>query len=222
MPILVGIDGTGPFFDSTYEAAFKNSFVRKICPEGNPNKKYFRGPIGPGGGLPEAINGGYQFIRNRLGWAGSDNSILLTGYSRGGLGVLVIAEMLRAQKIPVKAMMLFDAVDRHVAYSADSVPTNVEEVLHVRRNWSAGSRESFGNCGTSYSSPTKYTEKFYRCTHGGVGGTPWECGDKNPNEFIDEGFPDGLTRVTFAEDGLVSAQVWRDIEPFLKKSKFIT
>jgi acetyl esterase/lipase len=221
MPIVVGIDGTGPFFDSTYETNFRNSFVRRICPERNANKRYFRGPIGPGGGMPQAIDGGYNFIIARRGAAGADNSILLTGFSRGGLGVLVIAERLRRQNIPVKAMLLFDAVDRHVAYNAPRVPDNVANVFHARRNWSGGSRESFGNCGTEWNQQkTKYTEQFFRCTHGGVGGTPWEH-DGNPNAYIDEGFPDGMTRVTFAEDVRISAQVWTAVQPFLREHRFV-
>lgn len=221
MSIVLGIDGTGPFFDSTYATEFKNSFVRRICPEGNPNKKYFRGPIGPGGGLPEAIQGGYDFITGRNGWAGRDNSILLTGYSRGGLGVLVVANMLKDAKIPVAAMLLFDAVDRHVAYDAPTVPTNVAQVLHIRRSPESGSRISFGNCGTGASAPTVYREVFYNCTHGGVGGTPWESAG-NPNALIHEGFPDNRdTHVTYAQDRQVSAEIWAYVQPFIQKYKFV-
>lgn len=219
MPIVVGIDGTGPFFDTDYHKGKKFSFVSKILMGGGEDKKYFRGPIGPGGGLGDAINGGLDFIMARRKSGNQD--ILLTGYSRGGLGVLVIAEKLRSRKIPVKAMMLFDAVDRHAFYDADSIPNNVEEVFHVRRHKNAGSRESFGNCGTRYTHPTKYTEKFYLCTHGGVGGGPWvKPPGKQNHDKIDEGFPDGLTKVSFVDEQIVSMQVWSDIIPFLSKHKF--
>ena len=60
MALLVGIDGTGSFFDSTYSKEFYNSFVNRINRNstiGTSDKTYYRGPIAPGV-LPEAINGG--------------------------------------------------------------------------------------------------------------------------------------------------------------------
>lgn len=223
MAIVVGIDGTGPFFDSTYTEEFKDSFVRKICPDQNPNKQYYRGPIGPGGGLIEAVNNGYNYIIGRYGWAGRDNRILLTGYSRGGLGVLVIAERLKAMNINVAAMMLFDAVDRHAVLNAPTVPSNVAEVLHVRRHPDTKSRESFGNCGTQAASPmmTKYKEEYFNCTHGGVGGTPWKADGKPLNTYIYEGIPDyQQTMVTYGDDAFISGQVHDYVKPFVKAHGF--
>ena len=222
MPILVGIDGTGAFFDSTYAEDFADSFVRRLCPEGNLNKKYFRGPIGPGGGLADAISAGHSFIVSRNGYAGRNNDILLTGYSRGGLGVLVIAERLKQLNIPVKAMLLFDAVDRHVAFDAPVVPNNVANVLHLRRNPLTHSRDSFGNCGTSAVAPTQYKESFFMCTHGGVGGTYWKQGDHRPTDIIHEGFPDSKdTTVTYEQDQRVSGQVWNFAQEFIHKYNFV-
>ena len=57
MPILVGIDGTGSNImsgqrrDEEYDRAFANSFVRKLCEETKPNRKYLRGPLLLGGDL---------------------------------------------------------------------------------------------------------------------------------------------------------------------------
>lgn len=263
MPILVGIDGTGggffpgDSFNNQYDVDFKKSFVRRICGDGSHNKAYFRGPVALGGGLPEAIEGGYNFIISKLQQAqfgviqkpqffGGSNpfnqqlggtrtipnnfntkneKVLLTGYSRGGLGVLVIAEKLRLQNIPVAAMVLFDAVDRHLAYDAPSIPENVAEVVHVMRHPSTDSRPSFGNCGTEYNSQkTKYTERKFMCTHGGMGGTPWVQGRNNSNAFIDEGKPDppdGVTKVTYGQDQLVSPQVWNFVLPFLQGHGFV-
>ena len=84
MALLVGIDGTGPFFNSTYAKEFEESFVHRIIRDsriGGPDKRYFRGPIGPGGGLPDAINGGFSFIMQRRR-EGNTSPILLTGYNR--------------------------------------------------------------------------------------------------------------------------------------------
>jgi len=224
MAILVGIDGTGPFFNSTYEKEFKESFVHQIVRDsriGALDKKYFRGPIGPGGGMPEAIDGGYNFIMKRRK-EGNTSPILLTGYSRGAMGVGVIAKYLKKENIPVAALLMFDCVDRHAAYDFEKIPDNVAKVLHIRRDAKAGSRESFGNDGTKFSAPTVYEEKFYVCTHGGVGGTPWKAGkDQKQTDIIDEGVPDGKTKMTFAQDKIVSARIWADVKPFITDNGFM-
>ncbi len=221
MPIVLGIDGTGAFFDSDYAKDFAKSFVRTICPDGNHQKKYFRGPIGPGGGLVDAVNGGFNFVKNKYEQV-HDKRILLTGYSRGGLGVLVVADKLRILNIPVTAMLLFDSVDRHVAFDMPVVPNNVGEVLHLRRNPLSGSRGSFGNCGTQAVSPTRYGEQFFVCTHGGMGGTFWQRGEHQPDEKIFEGFPDNkMTNITYREDERVSGLVWKSAQGFISRYNFI-
>ena len=64
-----------------------------------------------------------------------------------------------------------------------------------------------GNCGLTMwdGSPTRYTE--FLATHGGLGGVPWPRGDKDPGELIDEGFPDGLTSITYKMDEMGSELV---------------
>lgn len=237
MPILYGIDGTGPFFDTTYAQNFANSHVRRICASGD---EYSRGPIGPGGGLPEAIEAGMSVVLQKRRAFESQNEqtcmlphlgdILLTGYSRGGLGVLEMARRLKGQNIPVKAIMLFDAVDRHAAYDAESVPNNVEHVLHVRRDPQARSRMSFGNCGTKFSPPTKYSQKFFWCTHGAMGGTPWTLPQGvSSNEVIQEGTLEDAylrdwnarTNVTYAVDAARSVEIWNYCQSFLSTHKFV-
>ena len=224
MALLVGIDGTGPFFNSTYAKEFEESFVNRIVRDsriGGPDKRYFRGPIGAGGGMPEAINGGYDFIKRRRG-EGNTSPILLTGYSRGAMGVGVIAKYLKDDDIPVAALLMFDCVDRHVRYDFETIPDNVAKVLHLRRDAKAGSRESFGNDGTLHSSATDYKETFYVCTHGGVGGTPWKLADgQDQRDFIDEGAPDGITNIRFYEDKIVSDRIWADVRPFITNNGFM-
>jgi hypothetical protein len=218
MALLVGIDGTGPFFNSTYAREFANSFVNRIIRDsrtGGQDKRYYRGPIAPGGGLPEAINGGFDFIRQRRR-EGNANPILLTGYSRGAMGAVVIAKYLQDENIPVAALLMFDCVDRHARYDAEVIPNNVAKVLHIRRDARAGSRESFDNDGTQHNPPTAYEERFFVGTHGAMGGTPWVMpAGKRPSDLIDEGGIDGETNVTYAEDGRVSARVWSFCQPFL-------
>lgn len=237
MSILVGIDGTGSAVspsagrDRNYDVAFADSFVKRLCSPNSTNRRYFRGPVA-GGGLPEAINGGYDFIFRRH-QESANEPILLTGYSRGGLGVVVIADRLKQQNIPVAAMLLFDCVDRHLAFDGRRIPNNVEYVHHVRRDPASRSRQSFGNDGTAHTPPTIYTERFYMCTHGGMGGTPWKPKlGQSTSELIDEGYAEdalnaGLlgaffykTNVTFAQDKSESQKIWVDVQPFIRTHGF--
>ena len=228
MAIVVGIDGTGSAFlpgsgrDREYDVSFANSFISRICRNSGPNKAYFRGPVALGGGLLEAINGGLQFIRNRRA-ARVMEPIVLTGYSRGAAGVVSLAARLQRERIDVRAIMLFDCVDRHLAIDADVIPNNVGFVYHVIRDARSGSRESFGNDGMRYNRPTVFPNAYsFMCTHGGMGGCPWtpEPGQRM-SDLIDEGGTDGMTNITFANDAAVSQQVWAHCEPFMRTHGFI-
>lgn len=228
MAIVVGIDGTGSAFipgsgrDREYDVAFANSFVARICRNGGPNKAYFRGPVALGGGLPEAIAGGIQFIRSRRAARVMD-PILLTGYSRGAAGVVAMAARLQREGIGVRALLLFDCVDRHLAIDAEVIPNNVEHVYHVIRDPNSGSRESFGNDGLRYRPPTVFPEAYaFMCTHGGMGGCPWTpAAGQRQTDFINEGGTDGSTRITFAQDAAVSQQVWNHCQSFMRTHGFI-
>lgn len=228
MAILFGIDGTGATNDSEYNQDTKDSFVRRMC-EGGPVivKKYERGPTVVGFKMLDAIREGTRFIRAQRE-AGNNDPILLTGHSRGAAGVVVVAKRLREDGINVHAMMLFDCVDRHIFIDAAEIPNNVGKILHIRRARRARSRESFGNDGTRWSSPTQYEERFFFGTHGAMGGTYWkpeDTKDLNSNskvwdELINEGFPDGRTNVTFAQDRRCSEQIWGSVLPFLRDNGF--
>jgi hypothetical protein len=239
MPILVGIDGTGGGVapgasrDRAYDQDFANSFVRKIC-NGKQSARYFRGPVTLGGGLPEAIDGGVSFINERRRQF-PDEPILLTGYSRGAAGVVVVAKRLKAQGVRVRAIMLFDCVDRHLAFDAATIPDNVDHVKHVIRDPAARSRMSFGNDGMRHQPPTQYEPiKRYMCTHGGMGGTPWSVPrGASSSDYINEGWDEALlsptrnepvwtyrTNVSYAQDRAVSAQVWQDVQSFLVRHNF--
>jgi hypothetical protein len=232
MAILVGVDGTGGDFnpgaarDARYDTAFAHSFVRRICNAGGGNALYQRGPVALGGGLPEAINAGMGHILSRRR-ANPSEPILLTGYSRGGLGAVVIAKRLKDQNIPVQAMLLFDCVDRHLAFDGDTIPDNVGHVLHVIRHPDSSSRESFGNDGMKYfPKKTKYEPiARFMCTHGGMGGCPWEIpAGASSGDFINEGMGaggyDGATTITYAQDARVSAEVWTHCLPFMRQYRF--
>lgn len=227
MPIIVGIDGTFAnerFWenrDKNYDAAFANSFVRKIAFQKN-NAQYSRGPMSLGHGLLAAINNGKSFIETKRREMGADEPILLTGFSRGGLGVLVIARDLQKQNIPVQAMMLFDAIDMYLYFNVEKVPTNVRNVFHARSHVDAQSRQNWRkkDCGGNPHSPqVNYTEQAFRCTHGAMGGTA-QTDAKKPNDFISE-FGSGTTKVTNRDNPIISRQVWMAAQPFLKTHNFV-
>ena len=231
--ILVGIDGTDgwianvPFLRNLdYDTKFSGSWVRMICRDRDgPNTRYFRGPVAQGAGLVDAMVQARMFIRTRQN-QGVDEPIILTGYSRGAAAVVAVAKWLG--DIPVEALMLFDCVDRHVYVDSSVIPNNVQNVLHVRRHPQTESRISFGSSGTKVASvETNYDQRFFMCTHGGMGGCPWELtaqGKKNGltrNSRIREGFPDyHTTRVTFAKDKEISTQVFLSCLPFMRQYGF--
>ncbi len=228
MAIVVGIDGTGSAFlpgsgrDREYDVTFANSFVSRLCRNGGPNKAYFRGPVALGGGLMDAINGGLQFIRARRA-ARVMEPVLLTGYSRGAAGVVALAGRLQRERIDVRAILLFDCVDRHLAIDADEIPNNVGFVYHVVRDPRSGSRESFDNDGLRYRRPTVFPNAFsFMCTHGGMGGLPWTpVPGQRMSDRIDEGGVDGMTNITFAADAAVSTQVWNHCQTFMRTHGFV-
>lgn len=235
MAILVGIDGTGSAVvpgksrDAKYDIAFAKSFVKTICNAGGSDALYERGPVALGGGLMNAISSGFNHVVNKRRISPS-KPVLLTGYSRGAAGVVSLAKRLKDKNIPVQALLLFDCVDRHVGIDASVIPDNVQNVLHVVRDPDSSSRESFGNDGlTYYPAKTKYwSATKFMCTHGAMGGCPWEPDIKNGekySDFINEGFGagsyDGATKITFAMDKAASEKVWQFCQPFITTFKFM-
>ena len=232
MPILVGIDGTGgganpgAARDAAYDIDFADSSVSKLCKR-KPNAQYNRGPVTFGGGLNIAIRDGMAFIEQKRRVLGANEPILLTGYSRGALGVLVIAQRLQRQNIRVKAALLFDCVDRHGDYDAETVPNNIDHVLHLIRDPRANSRHSFGNDAMSFRPPTKYEGPFtFMCTHGGMGGTPWaKPDDKQWSDLIVEDiaeiFHNSTTAISYQQDKDVSKEVWASAQGFIRTHNFM-
>jgi len=221
-PIIVGIDGTGPGDDEEYRLEMADSFVHRLSNRGTLNSKYYRGPNAIGTGLGEAIELGTSYIVGRLG-AGIFAPILLTGYSRGATGVVCVAKRLQSRGIGVDALMMFDCVDRHLSFDAEIIPSNVRFVHHVMRSRRSGSRKSFGYEGLRYHpSSTVYSRRYFVCTHGGMGGAPWKPDDgQSDSDYVDEGFPDGKTNVTFKQDQRVSKVVWSDCQPYLRLHRFL-
>jgi hypothetical protein len=255
MPILVGVDGTGGDIfrgtarDARYDQVFETSFVRKLCLPATPtnataNRIYIRGPALLGGGMPEGIAQGMNFIessRRRF----PNEPILLAGYSRGALGAANLARLLKGppHNINVKAMLLFDCVDMHLAYDAEEITDNVGHVLHVVLTTGVRSRSTWHRAARRAKSPAVYGSVDFRCTHAGIGGVPWPLpmrreperptlGGSIParefldhsrqNEFINEGGLDGETNITYAQDKHVSEQILnhKDVRSFIRQHGF--
>lgn len=230
-PIIFGIDGTDPAWTDNkerrevYDRNFSNSFVRRICHRAG--GMYERGPLLLGGTLLTAINTGIIKIQ-RLRRANRRRPVLLVGYSRGAAGVVVVAQQLKNASIPVKAMMLFDCVDRHMDIDSSVIPANVMNVRHARRDPDGSSRETMGVSGSKHVHPTKYMEEFFMCTHAGMGGVPWRLakGESETELIYEKGTAsptgyDGATRISYKQDSFVSDQVWQWAYPWLLKMGFM-
>ncbi len=233
MAILFGIDGTGATPLNEYDNDTEDSFVRRLCGDKSrvpisriPIRRYERGPTLVGFRMMDAIHKGVDFITQQKN-TGNNEPIVMTGHSRGAAGVVVVAKRLADRNIPVKALLLFDCVDRHILIDASVIPNNVEKVLHIRRDKRARSRESFGNDGTRWHSPTFYQEYFFMGTHGGMGGTYWKpkIKDGKPDhkmtDIINEKFPDGKTTITYQQDRDNSSVIWAFVQPFLRENGFV-
>jgi hypothetical protein len=246
MPIVVGIDGTDEtVFDSfdsearrtAYNLTFENSFVSQLCKNKGPNRKYLMGPTLPGEGLEEAVKAGYDFILERHAEKPYE-PILLTGYSRGAVGVVEIATRLNNTRIPVwgdprpprsvqvKAMLLFDPVGRHSTVNPRGIPDNVEYVLDVRRDPAVDSRTlSMPSYDWAFK-PRSYQPLIWRCTHACLGGVPWDVptgrtpaeltlgGRMPPREYEDHGahvhesWSIPATGITHREDRAKMEELW--------------
>ena len=221
--ILVGIDGTGAFFDSTYAKEMANSFVNRLAGKAGDNTGYWRGPITPGGGLTDAINQAFHFIEQKVKSTRGLRSVILTGYSRGATGVVVIASKLQKIGIEVDAMLLFDCVDMHLFFDAETIPQNVRNALHLTRQAEAGSRTGWGNDAIFYyPEHTKLDRWSYLCTHGAMGGVPSvPSGDETGSSLVKEFGTIGTTNVTYNDDAKTSAVIWADVQPFCLQHGFI-
>jgi hypothetical protein len=138
--------------------------------------------------------------------------------------------------IEVEALFLFDAVDRARQLDAREIPSNVKNCYHAMRDRKAKSRESFGNCGLRQESPRTrlVTLADFYTTHGAMGGVPrgeqalpafkspvdptksnglvrWTSPEERLAQgCIDEGVPDGPTKVTVAQEWqqMMRVQFW--------------
>ncbi|PRD49897.1 hypothetical protein C5750_24025 [Phyllobacterium myrsinacearum] len=185
--IFAGVDGTGVFNDRQYQLEFQNSFVNRMSREWDtPAKFYRRGPSIDGIGTANLAFAAFEHVHKLYSQkTGKPKRIFLAGYSRGGAAVAKVCDLLQDKNIPVHGLFLFDAVDRAMLITPSFIPRNVRFCFHARRDPRCNSRNSFGNYGTkAHRENTIYREKFFYCTHGGMGGVPWLKAD--PDGFINE------------------------------------
>ena len=217
MIIFGGVDGTGVWNSDKYDETFEHSFVRTLWRSWSLGpRNYERGPVTsdmkPADFTYYLAWRTYRHVLSN--WqADGETAVFLAGYSRGGAAVIETAKWLKAKNVPVECLILFDAVDRtnHVGWPWKDTPIvdTVRKVIYAKRSPAANSREvTMGNCGLRMwdGRPTPYTEFF--ATHGGLGGVPWP--EPKAGGFINEGPPDGATRVTVAMDraGANAVQQW--------------
>jgi len=141
------VDGSGCFDDGDYAVSMAGSHCWTIYFLNKGNARYWRGPS-TGDVLRRTSNIAAEVFQDIMsnefppallapGASQKPNTpIYLAGHSRGGAAVVMVAQMLEKQGIPVAAMFLFDAVDRTTNWLGDveTVPGNVETCCHAVRN----------------------------------------------------------------------------------------
>jgi len=218
--IYFGIDGTDN--DDTKRPGASigqfgnvNSHVKKICSLGFDRFKYIGGPTDGTLGLSTD-----NLARTAIDWISQkkashrDVNIFLGGFSRGAAAQIYVAHELKSQGISVKAMYLFDAVDRSWSIPSTKskvIPSNVTNAFHAMRADTTGSRDkgflNFGNCGTTGTGGNLVIKTFFS-THGGLGG--WRHGNEHlgKNGNIKERYALNATNVTRLQELSVSMTVW--------------
>jgi pimeloyl-ACP methyl ester carboxylesterase len=135
-PMLYLIDGTGEAEDDLYQRDMRNGFLRRM--ETEYAGIYYRGPttmnwtISTGSIVKSVVKAILE--DERLG----REDLYLAGHSRGGYAVLCVAEELAKVK-PVRAMFLFDAVDRTPGPFARTLPKTIKKAYHATRDPILGS-----------------------------------------------------------------------------------
>lgn len=235
MIIFAGIDGTGPYSDSTYKEMFSFSHVNRLSQLPQWDRTlgppfYSRGPSVDGLETRGYARSAYADVKRRLDRSSAQGiaaSVYLAGYSRGGAAMIDVAQWLHNDGVTVECLILYDPVDRATDTGAwfGETPVIAKHCLQLRRHPSAKSRESFGNCGGNMTQVNHVTFKFImNTTHGGVGGAYWLPSTvREGTGFIDESVLgltdylefDGLTAVTPDQDKAGAHKGWVETNDFL-------
>jgi RHS repeat-associated protein len=183
---LVAVDGTDS--EKWVYHQHRNSFVKNFADDyrrGGGRELYFDGPHTLGGGVAKTVVAVYNAVADALS-ADPNEEIDMIGHSRGGLIVIIAAKLLQTdppcgRPVTIHFMGLYDAVGMYLWTDPKKISGNVEYVAHARRDPKDRSRPHWGNVGTS--GGQHYTEKFFWCTHSGMGGDPW--GGDHPSQMTE-------------------------------------
>jgi len=168
----------------------------------------------------EVIAGkGYKYVHLNL-VSQPKAPVFLTGYSRRGAGVIAVAQRLAEDNVKVRAMVLFDAVDRALGIDTAEIPSNVERVVHARRDPYAFSRNSFGNCEIRWHAPTGHELKYFRGTHGAVGGVLWQTPQGAQSTEAIQARGATPTLINYTQDAYAAKEVWAWVKPRLSAYGF--
>lgn len=139
--MLCIVDGTGPDEDADYNAALMGGFCRQL--EFEFGGRYERGPTTQGSETADIAEKHYRYIVDNYvkGERGSKEDLFLAGFSRGGASVIHLAQLMKKRDLRIngkpvfiKAMFLFDAVDRTTTVDTEEIPNNVITAYHAMRN----------------------------------------------------------------------------------------
>ncbi len=139
--MLYIIDGSGEFSDKNYKRIMLDSFCCRM--EKEFAGKYHRGPVTVGTDTYFIADHVYDAIRADPMFG--KRPLFLAGHSRGGAGVIYIAQRLKDDGVFVDGMFLFDAVDRTITTkNVQTVPRNVRLIFHARRDTSLATYFEWG------------------------------------------------------------------------------
>ena len=130
--MLYIVDGTGEADDKEYAKSMAGGLCKELQKLGL--GRYYRGPSVDGRQTFDIAKLVLKDLLDERKRSHRDD-IFLAGHSRGGAAVVWIAKQLNQMGVAVKAMFLFDAVDRTLQFSdLDVVPGNVGACYHARRD----------------------------------------------------------------------------------------
>jgi hypothetical protein len=186
------IDGTGPMNRATYAEEMKDSFCRQLF-ESNAipaaYKNYFQGPSGDGF---LSVLTAHKLYRWLLEETNGDKSmdIYLAGYSRGGWEAIIVAGWLIDAGRRVKALFLFDPVDKQIYPGGGTIPSRVEHAYVARRRYKDKGMDYYDHSCSLASSTHNPIRAWWKSTgthragvpgadrnflgsHGALGGVGW-------------------------------------------------
>lgn len=201
MDILIAVDGTlsaSDYNTGTNRSHVRQFFDRFH----GAARRFYEGPGEGPGGIGGIVGTDVDNITERawagllaeLRQHGDSTAtrIVLVGHSRGGHIVVDLALRLQRMHVgdltpafrdplaennnpryQVHFLGLYDAVDMTWnGDNTDRIPSNISYYAHAMRSPDVGSRSSWGNTGWDVMSSVEHRTRYFRATHGSIGGAP--------------------------------------------------